>query len=157
MPRGLHNNHAKADRQHRWNGDRKIMASSGHVKVRVGRAHPLADPNGYAYEHLLVWVAAGNPRPPRGFLLHHKNEVKSDNRLENLELMQRGDHNKMHNAEKGRDPITGRILGKKAAGALLDGREWRQFPDTDPPSSSPVPPGEGEGQGEGAASDGDAA
>jgi|SRR6185312_6145990 len=126
--RGKHQNHAKADRQYRWSGDRKIIASTGYVRVRVGRGHPLADPNGYAYEHLVVWVAAGNGRPQSGFVLHHKNEVKTDNRLENLELVRRGDHNQHHNAERGRNLSTGRFLAKKAAGRLLDGFAWDEVP-----------------------------
>jgi hypothetical protein len=34
--------------------DEKIISSHGYVKLRVGAEHPLADPNGYAYEHLVV-------------------------------------------------------------------------------------------------------
>ena len=79
----------------RWNNG-KIVSSHGYVKTRVGKEHPLADPNGYAYEHLVVWVSAGRPKPLSGYLLHHKNEVQSDNRLENLELKRRGDHNSEH-------------------------------------------------------------
>jgi HNH endonuclease len=75
----------------RWN-EGKMIASNGYVKVRVGRDHPLADPNGYAYEHLLVWVSAGNPRPPKGWLIHHKNEIKTDNRLSNFELKEKDRH-----------------------------------------------------------------
>jgi hypothetical protein len=47
---------------HRWS-DRRMFATNGYAKLRVGKGHPLADPNGYAYEHLVVWCAAGNPRP----------------------------------------------------------------------------------------------
>jgi hypothetical protein len=79
----------------RWS-DEKIVNGDGYVKLRVGREHPLADPNGYAYEHLVVWVSAGNPRPPRGWVLHHQNEVKSDNRLSNLELKRKGAHGVEH-------------------------------------------------------------
>lgn len=70
--------------------------SSGYVKLRVGKGHPLADPNGYAYEHLVVWASAGNPRPQRGEVLHHRNEDKTDNRIENLHLMTRAEHSQMH-------------------------------------------------------------
>lgn len=124
MPKGIHGNHAKSDRQGRWSGDRKIIASTGYVKIRVGKTHPLADPNGYAYEHLVVWCSAGNERPAAGFLLHHRNEVRSDNRIENLALISRPDHNRLHASP--RDPKTGRLM--KAAGATLDGREWREVP-----------------------------
>lgn len=126
MPKGHQERRASASRQHRWN-EGKMVATSGHVKVRVGKEHPLADPNGYAYEHLLVWVSAGRPRPPRGWLLHHKNEVKSDNRLDNLELITRAEHNRLHNAQRGRG-ADGRLL-PKAACRLLDGVEHNGFPE----------------------------
>jgi len=102
MPKGKHNNYAKADSQHRWQ-DLPQIASTGYVKLRVGKGHPLADPNGYAYAHLLIWVAAGRSRPRRGEVLHFKNDVKTDYRLENLELRSRAAHNRLHNATRKRD------------------------------------------------------
>lgn len=96
MPRGKHDNHAKADRVGRWS-ERKFITNDGYVKLRVGKTHPIADPNGYAYEHLVIWCAAGRERPKRGWLLHHKNEVKTDNRIENLELLPRASHSVGHN------------------------------------------------------------
>lgn len=111
-------------REHyRWNKGR-MLSEHGYVKVRVGVEHPLSDPNGYAYEHLLVWCSAGNQRPADGEALHHKNEDKTDNRYDNLALMQRGDHNALHIAERGR-----RSNGQfeTAAGRILDGRTWDEF------------------------------
>jgi hypothetical protein len=122
-----HKNATAASRQHRWKAGGSI-ASTGYVKLRVGIGHPLADPNGYAYEHLVIWCAAGNPRPPKGWLLHHRNEEKTDNRLANLELTRRGDHNAEHLAQEGRRcPATGRLL-TKAAGRHLDGVLHDGFP-----------------------------
>lgn len=108
MPKGVHGNHRRGSSHYRWNGE-KMLSSEGYKKIRVGVSHPLADPNGYAYEHLLVWCAAGKPRPENGQLIHHKNEDKLDNRLENLELTTRSEHNAHHNAERGRDS-KGRFL-----------------------------------------------
>lgn len=116
----------RSARHHRWSG-KKLLSGHGYVKVRVGRAHPLADPNGYAYEHLVVWVAAGNERPARGWVLHHRNGVKTDNRIENLEVVGRGAHNAHHNEERGRNEL-GQFVGKKRAGRLLDGRTWDEVP-----------------------------
>lgn len=85
---------------YRWN-DRRMLSEHGYVKVRVGKEHPLADPNGYAYEHLLVWVSAGRPRPIHDSqLLHHRNEKKTDNRLSNLELLDRVAHAAEHQGER---------------------------------------------------------
>lgn len=122
-----HGNAPSGAKHHKWKAGGSI-ASTGYVKVRVGKDHPLGDPNGYAYEHLVVWCAAGRPRPPRGFVLHHVNHDKTDNRLENLELKRRGLHNAEHLAmERRRCPKTGRLLPKQA-GRLLDGREHSEFP-----------------------------
>lgn len=109
--RGRYGNHAKAEASGKWNN--RIISSEGYVKVRVGITHPLADPNGYAYEHLLVWISAGRPAPTDEQILHHKNEFKTDSRLDNLELLTRPDHNRLHMLDMERDPVTGRIVGKK--------------------------------------------
>lgn len=124
MRRGKHGNHAKASRQHRWKPG-GTLAANGYVRIRLGKSHPLADPNGYAYEHLVVWVSAGHPRPSRGEILHHRNDDKTDNRIENLTLMKRGEHNSYHLRNRRRCSQTGRWL---PAGATLDGREHRAFP-----------------------------
>lgn len=89
------NNTRRGAQHHCWNVER-IVSSHGYTKVRVGVDHPLADPNGYAYEHLVVWCAAGRPKPGPGETLHHKNENKADNRLGNLELLTRPRHAAQH-------------------------------------------------------------
>ena len=74
--RGRHGKHRKGSEHYRWN-DKRILSEHGYSKIRVGIEHPLADPNGYAYEHLMVWVSAGKPRPGPGELLHHRNHDKT--------------------------------------------------------------------------------
>jgi hypothetical protein len=95
-----------------------MLNEDGYVKIRVGVDHPLADPNGYAYEHLIVWASAGRDLPADDELLHHESEDRTDNRLSNLELMKRSDHNALHLAIRCRDD----------AGRLLDGVEHNDFP-----------------------------
>lgn len=88
------------------------MSSHGYVKIRAGKGHPLADPNGYAYEHRIVWASAGYPIL-EGQVLHHINGDKTDNRIFNLETVTRAEHNRHHNKERGRCPSTGRLLKAK--------------------------------------------
>lgn len=99
--------HARGSEHYRWAP--RIVSSHGYVKIRVGISHPLADRNGYAYEHLVVWCSAGRPRPKRGELLHHKSEDREDNRIENLELKTRSRHNSDHLKQRERD-ARGRLV-----------------------------------------------
>jgi hypothetical protein len=92
--RGSHSQHARASAHPRWN-DHRIEASTGYVLVRVGRSHPLANPNGYVYEHKLVWLSSGRTIPS-GYVIHHRNHDKHDNRLANLECLLIGDHVRLH-------------------------------------------------------------
>lgn len=125
--RGKHGRHAKGSTHHRWNSGR-IVSSEGYTKIRVGIEHPLSDPNGYAYEHVLVWVSAGNEKPNAHQIIHHANEDKADNRIENLEVMTRSEHNAHHNDEKQRDK-NGQFIGRICT--ELDGRTWGQYPKSE--------------------------
>jgi hypothetical protein len=103
----MHNGHRRGSSHPRWNAGR-IVSDQGYVKLRVGTGHPLADPNGYAYEHILVMVAALGRQLADDELVHHRNEDKADNRFENLELLTRGEHAALHNALRSRD-VRGRF------------------------------------------------
>ena len=108
---GKHKNHAKANQTGRWN-EKKMLSRDGYVKLRVGKSHPLADGNGYAYEHVVIWLSAGRSRPGKQLVLHHINHIRTDNRFENLELLFRGEHNKLHNKAKARNS-KGQFTGRQ--------------------------------------------
>ena len=52
-------------------------------------------------EHKYVWEQANGPVPP-GYVVHHKNHVKRDNRLGNLHLMTYEEHSRHHNDKHAR-------------------------------------------------------
>jgi hypothetical protein len=54
----------------------------------------------YAYEHHLVWWQNTGQLVPPGFDLHHKDEVKTNNVFQNLELKTHGGHVADHNRSK---------------------------------------------------------
>ncbi|PZU95518.1 MAG: hypothetical protein DI527_00485 [Chelatococcus sp.] len=87
-----------------WSDGRRVT-SDGYIALRVGKGHPLADTNGWAYEHLVVWVSAGNARPAKGWVLAHRNAVKDDNRLDNLELKTAVEHSAALAASRPRDAL----------------------------------------------------
>ncbi len=68
----------------------------GYVLVFVGKDHPLAYKNGYAREHRLVAYDAGL-LTDLGCDVHHRNGIKDDNRIENLEVLSPHDHQLRHN------------------------------------------------------------
>ncbi|KKL25185.1 hypothetical protein LCGC14_2407810, partial [marine sediment metagenome] len=107
MPKGVypHKPHSERTKQ-------RMRGPRGRMRDRVGRGKYA---NGYIYvilswtatklmEHHVVWVMHHEPIP-KGMIVHHKNENKQDNRIENLELMIDGDHRRHHFAqpELGRD------------------------------------------------------
>jgi hypothetical protein len=68
-----------------WKGGRPRLAA-GYVRVNVGRDHPMADRVGYVLEHRYVMSQhLGRPLLDSE-VVHHINQQRDDNRIENLEL-----------------------------------------------------------------------
>ena len=59
------------------------MNHEGYIDVKAPE-HPKARKNGYVSEHVLVWESVHNRPLPNGWVIHHLNGVKNDNRPENL-------------------------------------------------------------------------
>lgn len=95
-------------RPHNWKGGR-TQDRYGYIWQQAP-GHPNRSPNGYVREHRLVAEEALRQNDPDseflidGFLapgtdVHHINGVKDDNRAENLEVMWKGDHTRLHIAD----------------------------------------------------------
>lgn len=69
-------------------------------RFRVYRPdYPRAYPEGYALRYHVVWWLTTGKVHPKGTNLHHINEIKSDDRFENLQLMGHGEHT-IHHCKK---------------------------------------------------------
>jgi len=71
-----------------WKGG--VTAVNGYIYRRTERRHGGAG-GPYKAEHRLIWEATHGPIP-KGWVVHHLNGVKDDNRLENLAAMPRKAH-----------------------------------------------------------------
>lgn len=98
-------------RGNNWQGG-KIKTQEGYSKIH-SPYHPFKSNTDYVSEHRLVmeqWLRKNNPSNPalieidgekylpKNWIVHHKNEIRNDNRIENLELMTNGDHTRYHSS-----------------------------------------------------------
>lgn len=110
----------------------KGYRTHGGYRMLKAPDHPEADAMGYVFEHRLVAERMlGRPlkyfgvNNPDNESVHHRNHDKKDNRPENLEILTRAEHGKLHGRRLTQKQVreiraslrdgkaTGRILGKQ--------------------------------------------
>lgn len=106
---GRHGNHARGDRNGRWNAGR-LLTSHGYIAVRVSLDHPHGWGGGknfrYAYEHILIAEDRLQRPLAENEIVHHDNEDKTDNRWpDNLKVVTIPDHMREHALRRGRDEL----------------------------------------------------
>ena len=75
---------ANSENNGNWQGGR-TNHSKGYIYIK-NRDHPRSGKNGYVFEHILVMESEIGRYLLKGENVHHTNGIRSDNRLENLEL-----------------------------------------------------------------------
>ena len=83
----------KGDKSSHWKGGR-FKRVDGYI-YKIVDSHPAAY-NNYVLEHRLVMEEHLGRYLEKDEIVHHKNGIRDDNRIENLELMTQSEHMKYH-------------------------------------------------------------
>jgi len=79
-----------------WKGGRMVNCD-GYIAIYMP-GHHRAHAN-HVLEHIYVWEQVHNRQLPQGWIVHHLNGIRNDNRPENLVAMPRGKHTKVELGE----------------------------------------------------------
>lgn len=90
------------ERNPRWKGGRWQLRN-GYVLLKAPN-HPKANSRGYVYEHVLLAEESIGRFLRSDEVAHHINEVKSDNRVENLSVLNAAEHRRLHVRARNRLP-----------------------------------------------------
>lgn len=71
------------EKAHNWKGGRVSHGKIGYVRL-LKPGHHRATKKGYVFEHIFLWEEANQKSLPIGWVIHHLNGIKYDNRLVNL-------------------------------------------------------------------------
>lgn len=93
--------------------------------------HPRSDARGYVFAHIVAYEKYHKTSVPEGFVVHHINEIKTDNSPQNLALVSRKDHTVMHHLGKKRSAETKAKISTWAKTRLSDPTKHPMFKPLD--------------------------
>lgn len=73
-----------------WKGG-KHKTPLGYIQINMPEHHR-ASTNGYVFEHILIWEQTHQKPLPKGWIIHHLNGIRDDNRPQNLVAMPNNKH-----------------------------------------------------------------
>jgi hypothetical protein len=85
------------EKNHKWKGGKRNH--QGYVEIMIPD-HPYANECGYVYEHRHVIEQHIGRFLESNEVVHHINEIKNDNRIENLQLLSNEEHVRLHSLER---------------------------------------------------------
>ena len=94
-----------------WRGGKRIDKRA-YVLIHTPY-HPFCDSDGYVREHRLIMEKRIKRFLSSEEVVHHMNKNISDNRIENLSLMKRSDHNNLHLKEAWKSPLIGKSKSRR--------------------------------------------
>lgn len=83
------------DSEKHWNWKGGLTMQKGY-RLLMRKDHPSADRDGYVLEHRLIMEKKIGRYLKKDEVVHHINENRLDNRLENLKIMKQGQHSSQH-------------------------------------------------------------
>lgn len=105
----------------------KIRNAAGYVLIYMPE-HPRSNKN-RVFEHIVIWENANQRQIPDGYVIHHINGVKDDNRIENLRIMSTEEHTIFHNTNRKRSDETKKKISDKQKIRLKDKRNHPGYKD----------------------------
>lgn len=79
--------HLRHDKGYKANRNEDGRTKSGEYIVVLKPEHPRALKSGYVHESILIWEQVHKKALPKGWVVHHLNGIKNDNRPCNLMAM----------------------------------------------------------------------